>query len=216
MNSGSGQQQTELPARWKWVKLRDVCDAIRGVTFKSGDSSTYWYDGSIPCVTTSAVQSVPDWNTKRYIPVSYARNANQFLQSGDILVSTANSKALVGKSCLVTQIPEPCVFGAFVTVLRPANSALASWLTYALHRNEAKEYFYLTSSNTTNISNLKTSDLLDHVVPLPPLAEQKRIVTILNEQMAAVERAKKAAEELLCDIQAMPTALLRRALSGEL
>ena len=34
-------------------------------------------------------------------------------------------------------------------------------------------------------------------IPLPPLAEQKRIVGVLNEQLAAVERAKKAAEERL-------------------
>ena len=216
MSSGSNQEQAKSPAKWKWAKLGDVCDAIRGVTFKSGDSSTNWYDGSIPCVTTSAVQSVPDWNTKRYIPVNSVRNANQYLQSGDILVSTANSKALVGKSCLVTQVPEPCVFGAFVTVLRPANSVLASWLTYALQRDEAKEYFYSSSSNTTNISNLKTSDLLDHGIPLPPLAEQKRIVAVLNEQMTAVERAKKATEEQLADIQAMPSALLRRTFSGEI
>ena len=213
MSSGSTQQQNKLPANWKWTKLGDVCHAIRGVTFKSGDSSTNRYDGSIPCVTTSAVQSVPDWNTSRYIPASYVRNANQYLQSGDILVSTANSKALVGKSCLVTQVPESCVFGAFVTVLRPANSILASWLTYALQRDEAKEYFYSSSSNTTNISNLKTSDLLDHAIPLPPLPEQNRIVAVLNEQMAVVERAKKAAQERLEAARALQESLREHTLN---
>ena len=143
------------------------------------------------------MQSVLDWATRRYIPSGYAKNSNQFLQSGDILVSTANSKALVGKSCLVTKIPEPCVFGAFVTVLRPAQDVSASWLMFALQLDEAKDYFYTSSSNTTNISNLKTVDLLDLPIPLPPLAEQKRIVSILTEQLAAVERAKKAAEERL-------------------
>ena len=143
--------QPDLPPGWKWTKLGDVCEAIRGVTFKSGDSFNLWDESLIGCVTTSAVQSVPDWRTKRYIPATYAKKANQFLQPGDILVSTANSKALVGKSCIATEIPEPCVFGAFVTVVRPGPSVLASWLAFTLQRDEAKEYFYLTSSNTTNI-----------------------------------------------------------------
>jgi type I restriction enzyme, S subunit len=56
----------------------------------------------------------------------------------------------------------------------------------------------------------------DQDIPLPPLAEQKRIAAILNEQMAAVERARKAAEEELETINRLPAALLRRAFEGEL
>ena len=50
--------------------------------------------------------------------------------------------------------------------------------------------------------------LRDFVIPLPPLTEQKRIVAILNEQMAAVERAKKAADERLEATQALRESLL--------
>jgi len=53
-------------------------------------------------------------------------------------------------------------------------------------------------------------------IPLPSVKEQKRIVAILNEQMAAVERVRKAAEEELATINALPSALLRKAFSGEL
>ena len=52
-------------------------------------------------------------------------------------------------------------------------------------------------------------------IPLPPLAEQKRIVGILKAQMAAVETARAAAGELET-INALPAALLRRAFAGEL
>ena len=45
-------------------------------------------------------------------------------------------------------------------------------------------------------------------IPLPPLAEQKRIVAVLNQQMAAVERAKKAAQERLEAARALRAALL--------
>ena len=51
--------------------------------------------------------------------------------------------------------------------------------------------------------------LLELTIPLPPLAEQKRIVGVLNEQLAAVERAKKAAEERLDAARALREALLK-------
>ena len=41
------------------------------------------------------------------------------------------------------------------------------------------EYCYINSSNTTNISNLRTSELLELEIPLPPLAEQRRIAAVL-------------------------------------
>ncbi|MBU0676965.1 MAG: restriction endonuclease subunit S, partial [Verrucomicrobia bacterium] len=52
-------------------------------------------------------------------------------------------------------------------------------------------------------------------IPLPPLAEQRRIAAILKEQMAAVEKARVAAEEELNTINALPAALLCRAFNGE-
>jgi type I restriction enzyme S subunit len=52
-------------------------------------------------------------------------------------------------------------------------------------------------------------------VPLPPLEEQKRIAAILNEQMAAVEKAKKAAEGRLEAAKALPAAYLRDVFEGE-
>ena len=78
----------------------------------------------------------------------------------------------------------------------------------------ATAYFYNISSNTTNISNLRTRDLLDFSIPLPPLAEQKRIVAHLTEQTEAAERARRAADTALADLRAVPSALLRRALAG--
>ena len=56
----------------------------------------------------------------------------------------------------------------------------------------------------------------DFTIPLPPLAEQKRIAAILREQMEAVKKARAAAEAQLNAINALPAAVLRRAFNGEL
>ncbi len=53
-------------------------------------------------------------------------------------------------------------------------------------------------------------------VPLPPLEEQERIASILTEQMAAIDKARAAAQEQLDTLQALPAAILRQAFNGEL
>ena len=53
-------------------------------------------------------------------------------------------------------------------------------------------------------------------IPLPPLEDQRRIAGVLREQMAAVEKARAAAEEESATINSLPAALLRRAFAGEL
>ena len=50
---------------------------------------------------------------------------------------------------------------------------------------------------------------------LPPLSEQRRIAGVLREQMAAVEKARAAADEEVNAINALPAALMRRAFNGE-
>jgi type I restriction enzyme S subunit len=57
-------------------------------------------------------------------------------------------------------------------------------------------------------------DLLSLQIPLPSLAEQKRIAAILNEQMGAVERARAAAESQLEAAKALPAAYLRAVFSS--
>lgn len=198
----------KLPAGWRWEELHDHCDAIRGVTFPSGEATYEPFDGGTACLTTSAVQQEVDWDSRRFI-LGHRPSTDQLLRPGDLLVSTANSKALVGKSSLVQSVPFRCTFGAFVTVLRPKPTLKPILLAYWMRTEAAMWYCFQKSSNTTNISNLRVPDLLTMDVPLPPLEEQERIAAILKHRMATIDRARTAAQAQLEAAQALPAAYLR-------
>lgn len=208
------EARAELPEGWKWVGLGDVCEAIRGVTFSRGEARDEPFDGGIACLTTSGVQNEVAWDSRRFIPRDAAKREEQVLQCGDILVSTANSKALVGKSCVVTELPFECTFGAFVTVLRPKKIA-ADLLAHWMRSSKALSYFYEKSSNTTNISNLRVSDLLELEMPLLPPEEQQRVLEMLHLQMAEVDKARAATEAQLEAAGKLPNASLREAFESE-
>jgi type I restriction enzyme S subunit len=173
--------KSKLPQNWQWVKLENICEAVRGITFSSGDSKEDEFNGSIACLTTSGVQDEINWSSRRFVPIKKLAHPQQMLQVGDILVSTANSKPLVGKSALIKALPFPCTFGAFVTVLRPKSLIDPYLLSLWLRTELALKYFFDFSSNTTNISNLRISELLAFEIPLPPLPEQRHIAAILRQ-----------------------------------
>ncbi|HYM14545.1 MAG TPA: hypothetical protein VEZ14_03225 [Dehalococcoidia bacterium] len=52
-------------------------------------------------------------------------------------------------------------------------------------------------------------------MPVASIAKQRRIAAVVDEQMAAVERARAAAEQRLEAVQALPAVLLRRAFAGQ-
>jgi type I restriction enzyme S subunit len=72
-----------------------------------------------------------------------------------------------------------------------------------------------TISSGTGVPTLDRKEVHKIMVSHPFLSEQERIVGTLKKQMAAVEKARAAAEEELRTINALPAALLRRAFNGE-
>ena len=58
-------------------------------------------------------------------------------------------------------------------------------------------------------NNISQAVLKQWAIPLPPIAEQRRIVAHLEEQLATADRARAAAAAQLAAIEAMPQALLR-------
>jgi type I restriction enzyme S subunit len=63
-------------------------------------------------------------------------------------------------------------------------------------------------------AEVSKSKLEGYAIPLPPLAEQQRIVAKLDEQMAALDHAEKALAEQQAAASAVATAVLQQAFSG--
>lgn len=182
---------------WTPVRLEYLCEALRGVTFSSNETFSSPASNLVACLTTGAIQDEIAWETRRFIPHYLLSDEKSLLREGDILVSTANSKELVGKSCLVEKLPFASTFGAFVTALRVTAPEIIDpfFLSYYLRVPTVINFFYAISAQTTSIANLRVSDLLSLEIPLPPLPEQQRIVAILR-QAADLRRQHHEVDEL--------------------
>ena len=89
---------------------------------------------------------------------------------------------------------------------------MLTFLRYALSAIDPLEHTGHAVKGKT--LNKKTLKLLN--IPLPPLAEQRRIVAALEAQTAAADVVKRAADDALNGLRELPGALLRRAFAGEI
>lgn len=174
----------------KAVRLGEHARLIRGITFKPQDKCDPHDEGAVVCMRTKNVQSTLDGSDLIAIPMSLVKNIEKMISIGDILVSSANSWNLVGKCCQVRELQFPSTAGGFISILRPKTDKLDAGYLYRWFSSEKIQNRVRSFGNqTTNISNLDHKRTLNLQIPLPPIAEQKRIAAILDAADAL--RAKR-------------------------
>ncbi|MGI6639062.1 MAG: restriction endonuclease subunit S [Desulfobulbus sp.] len=186
----------ELPQGWEWVRLGDICSYIqRGKGPKYVDVSTHRVI-SQKCVRWYGLDLEP----ARYIdPASLDKyEPIRFLRVGDLLWNSTGT-GTIGRACLVPQELEgvEIVADSHVTVVRSIGVRpvfLWRWIQSPTVQNEIEG----SASGTTNQIELNTSTVINHLMPLPPIPEQHRIVARIDQLMArcdALEKLRKEREE---------------------
>lgn len=210
------EQPYEVPENWVWVRLGAVCGFERGITFPSSAKQNERDDENIPCLRTANVQDELELNDLIYVNKKYYKNnTDKLIRENDIIMSTANSRELVGKTSFVYKVEYPMIFGGFVMALR-ANKLLSKFLFYYLRLEFLLGRFRGESTQTTNIANISSSVLGEYTFPLPPLSEQQRIVERIEELFAKLDEAKERLQEVADSFAVRKAAILHKAFSGEL
>lgn len=168
-----------LPQGWEWVKGRDLFSVVRGVTYQKTDAKDAQAENHLPILRANNIRGSVNLDDLVYVPASLI-SEDQLLRSGDYVVCLASgSKNLVGKAAPFRETLA-CSFGAFCGAIRPIQEIayFAVYLASPMYRESVSE-----ASAGIGINNLKGSSLLDLDIALPPLAEQSRIVTRVEELM---------------------------------
>jgi len=194
-----GQNEHSLPDGWELSTLGESCDVVLG---QSPSSDTYNVKG----VGLPFYQGKTEFGDLYPTPEKWCSSPKKLAEKDDILISV---RAPVGP----TNVADiECCIGRGLAAIRPRNEADRDFVLLALKLYE-NELAQLGSGST--FAAIKRDQLEGFEIPLPPLLKQQRIAAVLNEQMAAVEKARAAAQAQLGAARALPAAYLREVFEGE-
>ncbi|MCW2358840.1 MULTISPECIES: restriction endonuclease subunit S [Bradyrhizobium] len=180
----------EIPSCWEWTHLGAVADLVRGISFPASEKSNAQRPGLIPCLRSGNIQDRTVWDDLIYVPKHFSSD-DQSVKVGDILISIANSYALVGKCSIVDDVRYEATFGAFLAAIR-VRGIVPQYAKIFLTSEYSGQAFRTGSAQTTNIANITFSTIRSHWFSLPPLAEQHRIVAKVDELMILCDRLEAA------------------------
>lgn len=202
-----------LPKAWRWEKFGDLAELKNGINFTA--------DQKGKGILTVDVLNM--YSNSIYISMDelYRVNINPsheyLLQPNDILIVRSSVKREgVGWPNLFSGHTEPVTFCGFLIRARLISKQISSqFIVYYLRQQHIRD-LVVGKSGTGTITNISQMNLKTIEIPIPPLKEQNRITWILEKQMDRVRQMNNAAKEEQLAIDTLPSALLRRAFSGEL
>jgi type I restriction enzyme, S subunit len=209
--SSSPAGPRRIPPGWRLVRLGDVVSEAQG-GFASGERDP---NGVVQLRMNNVTsRGSLDWSSVLRVPADSGTVERYKLQRGDVLFNNTNSTELVGKSALFTDHDEPVTFSNHFTRLRTIRGLLCpEYLVLWLRAQWQKGLFATICNRWIGQSAVQRDKLLTLELPLPLLPEQQRIARLVTEQMAAVERARVAAEAQLEAAKAISSACLHRLFS---
>jgi len=205
-----------LPIGWEIAQVKDVCDIIRGVSYKKVDSIQEAKKGYLPILRATNIQDnslVLDKDLV-YIPSNQV-SENQILKIGDIVIATSSgSKHLVGKTA---QVKEKWygAFGAFCAAIRSTVGIEYRYLGYFFNSPAYKDVISAKAIGV-NINNLRRGDIEELQIPIAPTNEQKRIVTEIEKQFSRLDEAVANLKRIKANLKRYKASVLKAAVEGRL
>jgi type I restriction enzyme S subunit len=192
----------------------DLAELIRGVSYARGEASPTAATGRVALIRANNIADGLVLNDLQYVPVGRVSD-EQHLRVGDVVIAmSSGSKSVVGKAASVRKSWDGA-FGAFCGVLRP--TAMLNHGYFGLYF-QTRDYRSAISEAAagTNINNLKREHFADQRLPLPPLAEQKRIVAKVEESLGRVNAARERLAKVPALLKRFRQSVLAAACSGQL
>ncbi|SNV04131.1 Type I restriction enzyme EcoKI specificity protein [Megamonas hypermegale] len=209
----------EIPKNWRWVRLDNIC-----IYLQRGKSPTYSDIKKYPVVS----QKCNQWSGFTLEPAKYLSpevlekySDERYLKKHDILINSTGL-GTVGRVCLFkTDSKYPIIVAdSHVTVVRSTRLISEIYIKYFLSSPHIQDNIEDMCSGSTKQKELALNTIKNLLIPLPSLAEQKRIVEKLDNVLADIDELK-ANEEKLSILQKnfpdkLKKSILQSAIQGNL
>lgn len=207
----------EVPNNWCWIKLGAISSIISKGTTPKGGKSAYVDEG----IDFLRVENINDDGTICHDNMMHVTEETHtgflkrsILEENDVLVSIAGT---LGKTAIVKKDDLPLNTNQAVAFVRLADNGEISreYIRYAID-TPVIQNMLLSKTKVTAIPNLTLEIISECLIPLPPLAEQKRIVEQIENLFARLDEAREKAQMAVESFENVQKAIMYDAFVGKL
>jgi type I restriction enzyme S subunit len=202
-----------LPKGWLEVPFEELL-----VKLTNGTTTTQHKEP--PGIPVSRIETISEakinFQKVRYIrDISPEIRERFILEAGDILFSHINSDSHLGK-CALYKGGQELLHGMNLLLMRVSSAATPEFIEQYLTYLRARGYFIQIAQHAVNQSSLNQTKINRIPIPLPPLAEQKRIVAKIEELFSELEAGEASLRQARRQLGVYRQSLLKQAFEGKL
>ena len=176
----------DIPESWWWQRLDDllVFGPTNGFSPKAVD-----YETPVRSLTLSATTSGRfKGEHSKFIATEVPASSDLWLRDGDILVQRGNTIEYVGVAAVYRGEPHCFVYPDLMMKLRVSSAFDVGFIHLAMSHEAARDFLRARASGTSgSMPKINQTTLKSLPLPIPPLAEQRRIVAKVDQLMALVD-----------------------------
>jgi len=205
-----------LPRNWAWASLEMIADIGTGVSVSRNRILNDPIE--LPYLRVANVlRGHLDLTEVKTIRIEKAQVAQYLLRKGDLLFNEGGDRDKLGRGWIWEgQLPN-CVHQNHVFRARLYDQTLVDARFVSYWANTfGQDFFIEHATQTVNLASINRDVLARLPVPIPPVAEQARIILELDRRLTNADRLATSLDEQLATARATRESLLREAFAGRL
>lgn len=203
-----------LPQGWEWTKLGAVVLSFKNGIYKPEE----FYGSGTPCLRMYNIEGGSIvWRDIKLMRLTKKEEEEYGLEPGDILINRVNSWELVGKAACIPTGLGPLVFESKNIRIRLIREvAEPKFVSYFLQTDTARRQIELSLKQTVGMATVSQSNIAEWELPLPPLAEQLRIVEAIETELTRLDAGVASLKAARAKLRRYRASVLKAACEGRL
>ncbi len=205
----------ELTEGWVWATLAQVTDIQGGIQKQPKRAPA---QNAFPFLRVANVlRGNLDLEEVHKIELFSGELEKLRLRTGDLLIVEGNgSPSQIGRMAIWKGDVEDCVHQNHIIRARSYSGIVPQYIEYYWNSPIGTSEVSKVASSTSGLYTLSVSKVSDLTIPLPPLAEQFRIVAEVERRLSVVQQAEATVEASLARAERLRQSILKQAFSGRL
>ena len=203
----------KLPISWANPPISDCCDLNPKIDKSQFDDTQVVH--FIPMPAVEALTNKVDVSATR--PFGEVKKGYTPFKSGDVIFAKITPCMENGKMAVVPELPHELAFGSTeFHVIRPRSGLDAFWFFNFLSSRSYRATAEHNMTGAVGQRRVPIDFIAKSRIPLPPLAEQKRIVAKIEELFSELESGEESLRVARRQLGVYRQSLLKQAFEGKL